>query len=203
MARLEKTMHYRRPKYGGYKAALLSSSLMGIALFLIVAKTGDAGKELILLQSLWSNFVPSAAVSEGAEEMLSISEADPDAELLEALQNLDGPEGEIVVEDPSQWQVVRMKVTAYCPCKICCGRHADGITACNHRIRPGDRFIAADKFYRFGTEMIIPGYNQNQAVEVKDRGRLIKGNRLDVFFSSHRTAMKWGVKYLDVLVKTE
>lgn len=96
-----------------------------------------------------------------------------------------------------------MKVTAYCSCRRCCGRHADGITACNHRIRPGDVFAAADKQYAFGTEMIIPGYNDNQPIKVKDRGRLIKGNRLDVFFPSHQQAKKWGVKTLDVLVKAE
>ena len=61
----------------------------------------------------------------------------------------------------------------------------------------------ADKRYGFGTEMIIPGYNGNQSVDVKDRGRLIKGNRLDVFFHSHREAEKWGVKTLDVLVKVD
>ena len=196
-------MHYRRPTYDGYKAALLSSSLMGIVLLLIAAKTGDAGKELILLQSSWSNFVPEETAFESTEEVLQVPDVDADEELLEALRTLDGPEGEIVVEDPSHWQVVRMKVTAYCPCRICCGRHANGITACNHRIRPGDTFVAADKYYGFGTEMIIPGYNQNQAVEVKDRGRLIKGNRLDVFFHSHRTAKKWGVKYLNVLVRVD
>lgn len=105
------------------------------------------------------------------------------------------------VRNDERWRVVRMRVTAYCPCAICCGKWSDGVTACNHRIQPGDTFTAADKMYRFGTEMIVPGYNQNQPVEVKDRGRVIKGNRLDVFFSSHETAKKWGTRYLDVLVR--
>ena len=195
-------MHYRRPTYGGYKAALLSSSLMGLVLLLVAAKTGIAGKELILLQSSWTSFNSQESGFTTLEETLSPL-VDPDQELLEALRNLDGPEGQLQVEDPSRWQVVRMRVTAYCPCRRCCGRHANGITANNHRIRPGDKFVAADKFYRFGTEMIVPGYNQNRVIEVKDRGRLIKGNRLDVFYRSHRTAKKWGVKYLDVLVRTK
>lgn len=195
-------MRARRSSCSGYGAALLSSSLMGVFLLLalIAAGTGFAGKKLILLQSSWTPFVPEETDSESPHKVLF---EDPDAAILEALRNLDGPKGEIAVEDPSQWQTVRMRVTAYCPCRICCGRHANGITACNHRIRPGDVFVAADKFYPFGTEMIIPGYNHNQPVEVRDRGRLIKGNRLDVFFHSHRTAKKWGVKYLDVLVKMD
>jgi len=106
-----------------------------------------------------------------------------------------------VAKDDQRWRVVRMRVTAYCPCSKCCGKFSDGITACNHTIQPGSVFVAADKAYRFQTEMVVPGYNNNEPVQVKDRGRLIKGNRLDVFFSSHRVAQKWGTRYLDVLVR--
>ena len=103
-------------------------------------------------------------------------------------------------EEPD-YEIVRMRVTAYCPCKKCCGKFSDGITACNHKIRSGDAFVAADKRYEFGTELVIPGYNNNEPVKVLDRGGAIKGNKLDVFFHSHRQARKWGVRYLDVKVK--
>ncbi|MCK5175686.1 MAG: 3D domain-containing protein, partial [Planctomycetes bacterium] len=108
-----------------------------------------------------------------------------------------------VVDDAGQeqWETVRMRVTAYCTCRTCCGKHSNGITANNHKIRWGDVFVASDKMYRFGTEMRIPGYNQDRTVKVLDRGRVIKGYRLDVFFNSHSVAKKWGVKYLDVEVK--
>ncbi len=102
---------------------------------------------------------------------------------------------------PEQWETVRMRVTAYCPCKRCCGKYADGRTACSHKIRAGDVFVAADKKLRFGTEIIVPWYNAGSAVKVMDRGGVIKGNRLDVFFNSHKQARKWGVKYLDVKIK--
>ncbi|MHC5158002.1 MAG: 3D domain-containing protein [Planctomycetota bacterium] len=101
------------------------------------------------------------------------------------------------------WRVVRMRVTAYCPCSKCCGAYSDGITACNHHIQNGDRFVAADKRYPFGTEMIIPGYNQSNPVQVKDRGGAIKNDKLDVFFNTHEEALVWGVQYLDVLVKVQ
>jgi len=103
-------------------------------------------------------------------------------------------------EQSGEWQTIQMRVTAYCPCEKCCGEYADGITACGHKIRPGDAFVAADKQYSFGTEMLIPGYTNGQPVKVLDRGGAIRGDRLDVFFHSHEEALKWGVKHLDVKV---
>jgi 3D (Asp-Asp-Asp) domain-containing protein len=96
---------------------------------------------------------------------------------------------------------VRMKVTGYCPCPKCCGQYSDGITATGHKIQPGDTFVAADKRYSFGTEMIIEGYNNGQPVKVLDRGGAIKGNKLDAFFHTHQQALEWGVRYIDVKVR--
>lgn len=107
----------------------------------------------------------------------------------------------IIKEDSGEWLTVRMCVTAYCPCPKCCGRYSDGVTACGHKMHPGDSFVAADKKYPFGTEMIIPGYKSDQPVKVLDRGGAICGNRLDVFFDSHKEALEWGVRNLDVKVR--
>lgn len=104
-------------------------------------------------------------------------------------------------EGSGEWLTVRMRVTAYCPCPKCCGRYSDGITASGHVICPGDFFVAADRKYPFGTEMIVGGYKSGEAVKVLDRGGVIRGNRLDVFFDSHKEALKWGVRNLDVKVR--
>ncbi len=95
-----------------------------------------------------------------------------------------------------------MRVTAYCPCQKCCGKSSDRKTASGHKIKRGDTFVAADKRYPFGTEIIVPGYNNSKPVKVLDRGYAIRGNRIDVFFDSHQKARKWGVKYLPVKVLT-
>ncbi|MBN2591979.1 MAG: 3D domain-containing protein [Sedimentisphaerales bacterium] len=104
-------------------------------------------------------------------------------------------------EPAEKWRIVRMKVTGYCPCSKCCGKHADGITANGHKIQPGDTFVAADKRFSFGTEMVIEGYNNGQIVKVLDRGGAIKGNKLDAFFHTHQEALEWGVRYIDVKVR--
>ncbi|MFA5554598.1 MAG: 3D domain-containing protein [Phycisphaerae bacterium] len=98
------------------------------------------------------------------------------------------------------WHTVKMRVTAYCSCPKCCGSYSDGITASGHKIFENDRFVASDRKYSFGTQMIIPGYNNSQTVEVLDRGGAIRGDRLDVYFDTHEQALQWGVRYLDVKI---
>lgn len=107
------------------------------------------------------------------------------------------------LEQSGKWQTVRMRVTAYCPCSKCCGEYSGGPTACGYKILPDDVFVAADKRYCFGAEMLVAGYNNGEPVKVLDRGGAIRGDRLDVFFSSHEEALEWGVRYIDVKVRLE
>lgn len=87
------------------------------------------------------------------------------------------------------------KVTGYCGCSSCCGK-TDGITASGKRATAG-RTIAADTTdLPFGTKVVIDGHTYT----VEDRGGAIKGNRIDVYFSSHSKALQWGVRYCDVYV---
>lgn len=110
-----------------------------------------------------------------------------------------------------------MEVTAYCACGACCGWHRDwlgraivsagpqqgqrkrvGITASGSRARPGT--IAADtRLYPFGTILYVPGYGYGR---VEDRGGAIRGQRLDVYYRRHSTALQWGRQHLDVKVWT-
>ncbi len=115
-------------------------------------------------------------------------------------------------------QTVYMEVTSYCACKKCCewkrkwgccllprvyatGRNKGkkkkvGITADGSKAKKGT--IAADtRRYPFGTIMHVPGYGWG---EVHDRGRAIKGNHIDVFYKSHKRALKWGRQKLKVKV---
>lgn len=88
-------------------------------------------------------------------------------------------------------------VTAYCPCKKCCGPRACGITAsgapvsANHGL-----FVAADRTIPFGTRISIPGYANGDGVPVLDRGGAIRQGRLDVYFPTHQAALNWGRKTL-------
>jgi 3D (Asp-Asp-Asp) domain-containing protein len=139
------------------------------------------------LAAICLSVVPSGVAGSGAEPIL------PEPATIEPIRS----------ESTVLWRTVRMKVTAYCPCAKCCGKHSDGVTASGHEIVEGDIFVAADKRYMFETKMIVPGYNDSKPVEVLDRGGAIRGDRLDVFFNSHEQARRWGVQYLSVKVRVD
>ena len=65
---------------------------------------------------------------------------------------------------------------------------------------PHDGTIAADTaYYPFGTRMYVPGYGWGV---VEDRGGAIKGaHRIDLYFSSHSDALRWGRKNVGVTVE--
>jgi 3D (Asp-Asp-Asp) domain-containing protein len=61
--------------------------------------------------------------------------------------------------------------------------------------------VAADsRVLPLGSMVSIPGYDEGRIVPVLDRGGAIKGNRLDVLFSSHDTALRWGSRRLKITV---
>lgn len=75
-----------------------------------------------------------------------------------------------------------------------------GITSSGTRAGKGT--IAADtRYYPYGTEMKIPGYGKGV---VEDIGSAIKGpNRLDVYFSTRKKALKWGRQQLTVKIRQD
>ena len=99
-------------------------------------------------------------------------------------------------------RVVMMQVTAYCPCALCCGTHSRGITASGKPVSyNGGRFVAADtRDLPFRTKLRVPGYDGGNVVEVMDKGGAIKGDKLDVFFPDHASALRWGRQTLPVEV---
>ena len=99
-------------------------------------------------------------------------------------------------------------ITAYCPCEICCGIWAknrptseDGkllvYTASGDIAVEGVTIAADTNILPFGTEVIIDG---NKYI-VQDRGRVIKNNRIDVYFENHQDALEFGVQYKEVFIE--
>jgi 3D (Asp-Asp-Asp) domain-containing protein len=99
-------------------------------------------------------------------------------------------------------RVLRMEVTAYCHCIKCCGPAAQGLTASGKPVSYNNGFFVAGdtNVLPFGTKLIIPGYAEDQPVEVIDRGGAIKGYRLDVYYPNHEVALEWGRRFVNVIV---
>lgn len=95
-----------------------------------------------------------------------------------------------------------MLVTAYSPDERSCGSQADGITASGYSVwTNGMRLVAADtRVLPFGSLVSVPGYGEDEIVPVLDRGGKIKGHRLDVLYSTHEIAKRWGAQRLEVTI---
>ncbi|KOF57172.1 MULTISPECIES: G5 and 3D domain-containing protein [Clostridium] len=76
-----------------------------------------------------------------------------------------------------------------------------GITASGSRVRRdtnGYSSIAVDpRVIPLGSKLYIPGYGYGVA---EDTGGAIKGNRLDLFFSSEKDCYNWGVRNIKVYI---
>jgi 3D (Asp-Asp-Asp) domain-containing protein len=103
--------------------------------------------------------------------------------------------------EPNQPKIINMLVTAYCPCKICCGKYADGKTSTGSDARkPG---VAADpKLLPYGTKLKIPGIKE--VLTVDDTGGAMRQDakkgicHIDIRFPAHHEALQFGRKWLNV-----
>ena len=92
------------------------------------------------------------------------------------------------------------KATAYCSCEKCCNKKTSnklyGITATGEEAKWGT--VAVDrKVIKLGSRLKIEGFT-NTTFRAEDVGVAIKGNHIDIWFPSHKDALKFGVKKMVV-----
>lgn len=93
-------------------------------------------------------------------------------------------------------RMLSMRATAYEPGPRSCGKYATGRTACG--LRAGYGVVAVDpKVIPLGTKLYVEGYGYAIA---GDRGRAIRGNRIDLGFATVREALNFGSKNVIVHV---
>lgn len=87
----------------------------------------------------------------------------------------------------------KFKISAYCHCSKCCGK-SDGITATGTKAT-ANRTIAVDpNVIPLGSEVMIDG----NIYVAEDTGGGIKGNRVDMYFSTHQEALNWGIQNKEI-----
>lgn len=100
-------------------------------------------------------------------------------------------------------RVILMKVTAYCPCKKCCGDCTDGITSTGRNAWKTLGVAADPKLLPYGTKLEIPGVGLRT---VDDAGGAMRQNaekgiyHIDLRMHSHPEAKKFGVRWLNVKI---
>lgn len=110
---------------------------------------------------------------------------------------------QVKVNTPKEEKVVYMGdfvATAYCVCYKCCGKTPEhpayGITASGTKATPG-RTVAVDPTkIPLGSTVIVNGVEY----VAEDTGGAIKGNRLDICFSTHESALQFGRQIVEVEV---
>lgn len=99
------------------------------------------------------------------------------------------------------------KLTAYCSCSLCCGKWAYNrpvdengneivYGAIGERLIEGYSIAVDPEVIPYRSEVFINGHTY----KAQDCGGAIKGNRIDVYFSSHEDALEFGVKYAEVFL---
>tara|TARA_Y100000310_G_C20672167_1_gene810859 strand:- start:445 stop:819 length:375 start_codon:yes stop_codon:yes gene_type:complete len=95
------------------------------------------------------------------------------------------------------------RVTAYCSCKICCGRWSDGSFASGKHCYVGG---VANNWLGFGSTVSING----KTYTVEDRGSTKyfgkpeeRRKAIDIYMNSHEEAKEFGVQWLPVKILKE
>ena len=99
------------------------------------------------------------------------------------------------------------RITAYCSCSKCCDQWADKrpvdengneivIGASQEVLIPSYSIAVDPKVIPYGTVVVIDG----KEYIAHDCGGAIKGNRIDVYFDSHQSALEFGIKYAEVFI---
>lgn len=102
-------------------------------------------------------------------------------------------EVENVIEPLSMRKVGDFRLTAYCPCSICCEQYAASPEGKGGSygvgVYEGITFAVDPKVIPYGTKMYVEGVGVGIAT---DCGGAIKGKRIDVYFTNHNTALEFG-----------
>ncbi|WP_054696706.1 3D domain-containing protein [Syntrophomonas palmitatica] len=89
-----------------------------------------------------------------------------------------------------------MVATGYCSCAKCNYPYGGHPSYLGYPLERG--IIAVDpKVIPMGTKLWVEGYGEGIAA---DQGNAIKGNRLDLCFSSHQEALDWGIRTVQVTI---
>lgn len=93
--------------------------------------------------------------------------------------------------------ITNLIITAYCSCKLCCGSSATGLSANNKPPIQGVT-VAASRLYPLGTHLHIQGMTNDFIIQ--DRLARRFDSRVDVYFNSHKDALRFSKQQRTVTI---
>ncbi len=91
------------------------------------------------------------------------------------------------------------RITHYCPCSICCGPWANGITSTGVTARTNHTIAVNPSQIPYGSKVVING----QVYVAEDCGGAIVDNCIDVYVATHEEGESKGVFYTEVYLLEE
>jgi Uncharacterized protein conserved in bacteria len=150
---------------------IISCAFIGILFFIISANSPVMASEVVSVITM--------------EDNLMLNERDNESQ---SQQNIDTKDRYV--------SLGIFRLTAYCPCRKCNGKWRDKPTYCGAIAVPGTTIAVDKNIIPIGETVRINGHDYI----AQDTGSAIKGNRIDIFMTSHEDAKKFGVRYAEVEV---
>lgn len=153
--------------------------------------------------------VAMAGDAEGEEGAGVLSESDGDgvfADAVEGVKEVSDEEATVaevgvkigspvsVSSDASLKSLGYFRITHYCPCSLCCGPWANGITSTGVTAVTNHTIAVDPTQIPYGTKVVING----QVYVAEDCGGAIKKDCIDVYVASHAEGESKGVYYTEV-----
>lgn len=111
-------------------------------------------------------------------------------------------------EQNKQISLGTFQLTAYCSCEKCCSSYAKNRPVDEHgnKIITGSIGTVLQQGVSIAVDPNVIPYNATVIVNgheyiAHDTGGAIKGNRIDVYFSNHQSAVEFGVQSAEVFIK--
>lgn len=101
----------------------------------------------------------------------------------------------VCVEKEQKVKTKEFTAYAYCACEKCCGKWSEYKKTAGGTTPKEGRTIAVDpKIIPLGTKVTIDG----KQYIAEDTGSGINGNTIDIYFESHKDAIQWGRRTVQV-----
>lgn len=118
-------------------------------------------------------------------------------------------EAPVPASEPETVSLGNYRVTAYCPCEICCGHWASNrpvdevgnpivYTSSGARAKAGTTIAVDPEVIPHGTSVWFEGPDGMREYIAQDTGGAVDGNHIDLYFDSHEEALAWGSRTREV-----